>query len=155
MEEPAGQLVENLFLEFTFLAFVGQGVVLSFHSLNPRLQVTIARMWEMTLSSAKENVFWKRFSNKIVDTGIGNGAGIAKMIDKGKLWGVHMKAKVDQFTTEVDCAQTVIGDFICACKRGQQRSFTREEENGTTSLTKVGQEGWQLANLRWCGKTDG
>ena len=118
LDKPARQCSKNLFLEFTFLAFVGQGVVLSFHSLNRRSQVTIARMQEMTLSSAKENVFWKRFSNEIVDTSIGNDAGIAKMIDKGKLWGVHVKAKVDQFTMEVDCAQTVIGDFICACKRG-------------------------------------
>ena len=57
MKEPAGQLVENLVLEFTFLAFVGQGVSLSFCLLDQRPQVTIARMQEKTLSSAQENVF--------------------------------------------------------------------------------------------------
>ena len=57
LEEPARQLPENWFLEFNFLAFVGQGVALSFCSLDHRSQVTIARVWEMTLSSAKENVF--------------------------------------------------------------------------------------------------
>ena len=104
LDKPAGQCSKNLFLEFTFLAFVGQGVALSFHSLNCRLQVTIARMQEMTLSSAKENVFWKRFSNMILDTGIASDAGDAKRIDEGKLRVVHMTAKVDQFTTGVDCA---------------------------------------------------
>ena len=103
LDKPSGQCSKNLFLEFTFLAFVGQGVVLSFHSLNCRSQVTIARMQEMTLSSAKENVFWKQFSNAIVETGIANDAGVAKRIAKGKLWDVHVKAKVDWFTTEVDC----------------------------------------------------
>ena len=103
LDKPARQLVKNLFLEFTFLAFVGQGVALSFCLLNCGSQVTIARMWEMTLSSAKENVFWKRFSNKIVETGIANDAGIAKGIANRKLWDVHVKAKVDQFTKEVDC----------------------------------------------------
>ena len=55
--EPAWQLAENWFLEFNFLAFVRQGVALCFCSLDHGLQVTIARVWEMTLSSAKENVF--------------------------------------------------------------------------------------------------
>ena len=130
MDKPARQLAENLFLEFTFLVFVGQGVVLSFHSLNHGSQVTIARMQEMTLSSAKENVFWKQFSNVIVETSIANDAGVARGIAKGKLWVVHVKAKVDQFTTEVDCVQTVIEDFICVCRGGEWRSFTREQKNG-------------------------
>ena len=126
LDKPVRQLAKNFFLEFTFLAFVRQGVVMSFHSSNHRLQVTIARMWEMTPSSAKENVFWMRFSNKIVETGIANDAGIAKGIANRKLWDVHAKAKVDQFTTEVDCVQTVIEDFICACG-GEWRSFAHEQ----------------------------
>ena len=138
MKEHARQLAENLFLEFTFLVFVGQGVASSFHLLDQMLQVTIARMWEMTLSSAKENVFWKRFCNMIVETSIADDAGITEGIAKGKLWVVHVKAKVDQFTTEVDCAQTVIEDFICAHRGGEWRSFAHEQKNGTTSLRKVG-----------------
>ena len=57
LKEPTGQLVENLFLEFTVLAFVGQVVVLSFCLLDQGLQVTVSRMWEKTISSAQENVF--------------------------------------------------------------------------------------------------
>ena len=126
LDEPSGQCSKNLFLEFTFLAFVRQGVVLSFHSLNHRSQVTIARMWEMTLSSAKENVFWKRFSNMIVKTSIAHDASVAKGIANRKLWDIHMKANVDQFTMEVNCVQTVIEDFICACG-GEWRSFAHEQ----------------------------
>ena len=93
MDKPARQLAENLFLEFTFLAFVGQGVALSFHLLDHGLQVTIARMQEIALSSGKENVFWKQFSNAIVETGIANEASIAKEISNRKLWDVHVKSQ--------------------------------------------------------------
>ena len=51
-----------------------------------------------------------------METGIADDAGIAKGIANGKLWDVHMKAKVDWFTMEVDCVQTVIEDFICVCR---------------------------------------
>ena len=42
----------------------------------------------------------------IVESSIANEAGVAKEIADGKLWDVHVKAKVDQSTKEVDCAQT-------------------------------------------------
>ena len=63
-----------------------------------------------------------------METGTANDASIAKQIANGKQWDVRVKAKVDQFTKEVDCAQTgIIEDFIHV-QRGEWSLFTREQK---------------------------